>query len=140
MDINPGIKDLRNFFKTRETNIQYSDEWEYMIAKKYNNAVVFDTISDRYLAFWLAQNGFRTNMMISAEIHMNAYWEKTKADREIIRDKLETGNLTLNPQTIYIMNNYSNEIKTHYTGLANLISIGYLKDDITVNYWVLCPN
>ena len=78
--------------------------------------------------------------MISAEIHMNAYWEKTKADREIIRDKLETGNLTLNPQTIYIMNNYSNEIKTHYTGLANLISIGYLKDDITVNYWVLCPN
>lgn len=140
LDIHPGINDLRNAFKTRETNIQYSDEWDNMIAKKYNNAIVFDPISDRYLAFWLAQNGFHTNMMMSAEIHMNAYWESTKSDRETIKSDLETGSLVINPQTIYIMDNYSNEIKAQYSGQANLLSIGYVKDDVPVNYWVLCPN
>ena len=139
IDIYPGIQDLHHFFETRETNIQYSDEWQD-VAKKNNTAIVFDPIADRYLAFWLAQHNFSTNMMISAEIHRNAYWEKTKTDRERIRAGLETGSLNLDPKTIYIMENFSNNIKTKYAGQADLISIGYVKDDIPMNYWVLCPH
>ena len=90
-------------------------------------------------------------MMISAPVHMDAYWQRTETERERLRDALAAGTETLSNDTIYIIStetgtnrsfsseseleSYIDSVKKAYTGKADLL---YLTDWVR-DYWVLCP-
>ena len=81
MEITPGLKDMHRFFETRYDYIALSSDWEDL-ANQYTTAKTFDCLTNRSLAFWMAKTGIRTNMMITAPIHMDAYWERTTPERK----------------------------------------------------------
>ena len=151
-EILPGLKDLHRYFAERKEEVRFSEAWD-MIAEKYDTALTIDRNEDRRLAFWLAKNGFRTNVMVTAPVHREAYWDRTQPERDALRADLEDGSLEPDPHTIYIitdkldyeptfetheeMDAYVNRLRTNYEGKARL-------EFLTVNpigdYWILCPN
>ncbi|MBQ6518881.1 MAG: hypothetical protein IJI14_09180, partial [Anaerolineaceae bacterium] len=151
MEIEPGLKEMHSRFETRKNLLFLSNDWSEL-AENYDKAVSFDCLTDRKLAFWLARSGFKTNMMITAPIHMNAYWERTRDERNQLRENLETGDEVLDRDTIYIISEntgynctfeeerelieYTEKVRTAYKGKAELI---YLTDWVK-NYWILVPN
>lgn len=151
MEITPGLKDMHRFFETRYDYIALSSDWEDL-ANQYTTAKTFDCLTNRSLAFWMAKAGIRTNMMITAPIHMNAYWERTAPERERLQKGLAKGSEVLDPDTIYIIStetgtnrSFANEndletyidlVKTAYRSKAELL---YLTDWVR-DYWVLCPH
>ena len=154
-EIRPGLRDLHYNFETRKIGIRFSEQWDNL-AKKYNTALAFDTIYNSDFSFWLAQNGFRTNIAVTADIHRKKYWERTMDAREDLKNSLEKGSLVLDPKTIYIIEGnpndknmiktkidllfYLNNIKKNYKNTAKLRYLGYKKNNITTFYWVLCPD
>ena len=58
----------------------------------------------------------------------------------VFRKKFSTLPMELIQNRVLIMQLARNDFKTKYAGQADLISIGYVKDDIPMNYWVLCPH
>ena len=90
-------------------------------------------------------------MMITAPIHMDAYWQQTEGERNRLRQALAEGTENLSPDTIYIISTetgtnrsfsndseleaYMDSVKKAYTGKADLL---YLTDWVR-EYWVLCP-
>lgn len=151
MEINPGIKELRAYFAERKEPLYFSNDWNEL-AQNYEIAMTFDCLTDRTLAFWLAQKDFRTNMMITAPVHMNAYWENTKEYRNRLKDGLEQGTWELDKDTIYLISedtgqnctfrdetelmSYINTVKENYRNSAGVI---YLTDWIK-NYWIIVPH
>ena len=149
-EIRPGLQDIHRFFETRYDYIDLSDEWKEL-AQHYDTARTFDCLTNQSLAFWLAKNHFRTDMMITAPIHMDAYWQQTEGERNRLRQALADGTETLAPDTIYIISTetgtnrsfsndseleaYINSVKKAYAGKADLL---YLTDWVR-EYWVLCP-
>ena len=149
-EIRPGLQDLHRFFETRYDYIGLSEDWT-KLAERYDTARTFDCLTNQSLAFWLAKNNFRTDMMISAPVHMDAYWQRTETERERLRDALAAGTETLSNDTIYIIStetgtnrsfsseseleSYIDSVKKAYTGKADLL---YLTDWVR-DYWVLCP-
>lgn len=149
-EIRPGLQDIHRFFETRYDYIDLSDEWKEL-SKHYDTARTFDCLTNQSLAFWLAKNNFRTDMMITAPIHMDAYWQQTEEERNRLRQALADGTENLVPDTIYIIStetgtnrSFSNDseleafidsVKKAYTGKADLL---YLTDWVR-EYWVLCP-
>lgn len=149
-EIRPGLQDLHRFFETRYDYIGLSEDWT-KLAERYDTARTFDCLTNQSLAFWLAKNNFRTDMMISAPVHMDAYWQRTETERERLRDALAAGTETLSNDTIYIIStetgtnrsfsseseleSYIDSVKKAYTGKADLL---YLTDWVR-DYWFLCP-
>lgn len=149
-EIRPGLQDIHRFFETRYDYIDLSDEWKEL-AQHYNTARTFDCLTNQSLAFWLAKNNFRTDMMITAPIHMDAYWQQTEEERNRLRQALADGTETLAPDSIYIIStetgtnrSFSNDseleayidlVKKAYAGKADLV---FLTDWVR-EYWVLCP-
>ena len=149
-EIRPGLRDIHRFFEIRYDYIDLSEEWTGL-TQQYNTARTFDCLTNQSLAFWLAKNNFRTDMMIGAPIHMDAYWQQTEAERNRLREALAAGTEILAPDTIYIISTetgtnrsfstdveleaYIDSVKKAYTGKANLL---YLTDWVR-DYWVLCP-
>lgn len=150
IEIHPGLSDLHRFFETRYDYIDLSEEWD-ILAQRYNTAKTFDCLTNQSLAFWLAKNHFRTDMMITAPIHMDAYWQQTEEKRDRLRQALAAGTETLAPDTIYIIStetgtnrsfadenelgNYIESVKTAYRDRAEL---KFLTDWVR-DYWILCP-
>ncbi len=149
-EISPALKDLRQYFGTRYEDLNLSEDWN-QIADEYDSARTFDALSDRTLAFWLAKKGFRTDMMISAPVHMNTYWKRTRSERDRLRESLAEGTELLDPDTIYIisaetgtnrsfpdgdsLDEYIAMVRESYRGKARLLNLGiWLK-----RYWILCP-
>lgn len=149
-EIRPGLQDIHRFFETRYDYIDLSEEWKEL-AQHYNTARTFDCLTNQSLAFWLAKNNFRTDMMITAPIHMDAYWQQTEGERDRLRQALAAETETLAPDTIYIISTetgtnrsfsndseleaYIDSVEKAYTGKADLL---YLTDWVR-DYWVLCP-
>jgi hypothetical protein len=149
-DIRPGLEELHDFFETRYDYIELSDEWTELAAR-YDTARTFDCLTNYSLAFWLAKNDFKTDMMITAAVHMDAYWRRTEPERKRLRDALADGTEPLDPNSIYIISTetgsnrsfasddeldaYIESVREAYAGRAEL---KYLTDWVR-EYWVLCP-
>ena len=149
-EIRPGLRDLHRFFETRYDYIDLSEEWQ-LLAQRYHTAKTFDFLTNQSLAFWLAKNNFRTDMMITAPIHMDAYWQQTEGARNRLRQALAAGSETLNPDTIYIIStetgtnrSFSNDselesyIESVRTAYKDRAELKFLTDWVR-DYWVLCP-
>ncbi|MBQ6518965.1 MAG: hypothetical protein IJI14_09605 [Anaerolineaceae bacterium] len=150
IEIRPGLEDLHKFFETRYDYIGLSEDWS-RIALQYNTARTFDCLTNQSLAFWLAKNNFRTDMMITAAVHMDAYWQRTEPERNRLKEALSAGTEALDPDTIYIISSetgtnrsFSNDaelesyietVRNAYQGRADLL---FLTDWVR-DYWVLCP-
>lgn len=150
-EIRPGIEDLHRFFETRYDYIPLSEDWD-RLAQNYNTARTFDCITNQSLAFWLAKTGFRTDMMVTAAIHMDAYWQRTESERNRLRKALADGTEIPDPDTIYIISTetgtnrsfendseleaYITDVRDAWSEKAELL---YLTDWVR-DYWVLCPN
>ncbi len=150
-EISPTLKELHRYFETRYEDIYLSEEWNDL-AEKYNTAKTFDNMSDLSLSFWLAKKGFRTDLMISAPVHLNAYWKRTRPERDRLRQALSEGTEELDPDTIYIiseetgtnrcfpdsgaLDEYLALVREAYQGKAEL---RYMTDWVKY-YWVLCPD
>ncbi len=150
-EISPALKDFHRYFETRYENIELSEEWNEL-AEKYAAAKTFDDLADPFLAFWIAKKGFRTDLMISAPVHINAYWARTRPERDRLREALAEGTEELDPDTIYIiseetgtnrsfpdgetLDEYISRVRESYRGRAEL---RYMTDWVKF-YWILCPN
>ncbi len=149
-EIQPGITELRSYFSSRVSPAFMSHEWSEL-AERFDTALSFDCLTDRTLAFWLAQNNFKTNMMITAPIHMNAYWQRTANERGRIKDGLKEGTLVLDADTVYVisedtgtnrsfknedeLSTYIEQVEKSYRGKAEIL---YLTDGVK-NYRILVP-
>lgn len=149
-EIQPGITELRSYFADRVSPAFMSHEWAEL-AERFDTALSFDCLTDRTLAFWLAKNDFKTNMMITAPIHMDAYWQRTAGERKKIKDGLGNGTLVLDANTVYIiaedtgtnrsfenedeLTAYTDRIEKNYSGEADIL---YLTDGVK-NYRILVP-
>lgn len=150
VEIRPGLIDFHQYFSERIHQLELSHEWTEL-ADTYSTAISFDCLADRTLAFWLAQHGFKTNMMISAPVHMDAYWKQTENSRNKFKEELYNGTFDLNSETIYIISEqtgkncvFNNEeqlvayldvVRSRYKDKANIF---YLTDWYK-NYWIICP-
>lgn len=148
-EIIPGLKDLHSYFETRYEDIYLSEEWNN-IAEKYTRVKTIDNLADLSLSFWMAKKGFKTDMMISAPVHINAYWKRTRPERDRLKQALAEGTEELDPDTIYIiseetgsnrtfpdgnaLDEYISQVREAYQGKAEL---RYMTDWVKY-YWVLC--
>lgn len=149
-EITPGLKDMHRFFETRYDYIALSSDWDNL-ADQYTTAKTFDCLTNRSLAFWMAKTGLRTNMMITAPIHMDSYWQRTEPERKRLQSALAEGSEVLDPDTMYIIStetgtnrsfsdeseleSYIDLVRNAYRSKAELL---YLTDWVR-DYWVLCP-
>ena len=150
-ETSPAIKDIHRYFETRYEDIYLSEEWNEL-AERYSTAKTFDNLADLSLAFWMAKKGFRTDLMISAPVHINAYWARTRPERDRLRRALAEGTENLDPDTIYIISEetgtnrsfpdgksfdeYISRVREAYRGRAVL---RYMTDWVKY-YWILCPD
>ena len=150
LEILPGINELHLYFEERKEPLFFSKDW-YELSQNYDTVISFDCLTDRTLAFWLAQNNFKTNMMITAPVHLDAYWERTKQSRQLLKDNLEQGIQDLDKNTLYFISEdtgdnctfeneteltkYINQVKEQYKNIADVM---YLTDWVK-NYWIIVP-
>ena len=155
VDIYPGLKDLHYFFEKRKIGIRFSENWKF-ISDNYQSAVSFEPITDRNLSFWLAQNKFRTNIIISSDIHKESYLPRTEPERKQLKDGLETGLFTPEEDTIYIISDYPapkssfsskedlqlylDKLQHNYTDSAKLLYLDYTYNNEHNGYWILAPD
>ena len=151
LEIGPGLKELHAFFETRYEPVYLSGEWS-RIAENYDTARTVDRIKDRNLSFWLGENGFRTDLMVTAPVHLNAYWDRTETERTRLRQALEDGTEDLDPRSVYIISAVTGRNRTFETDEDLAAYIGklqkawqdkadllYLNNEINY-YWILCPD
>ena len=150
IEILPGISDFKQYFSERKETIYLSNDWDEL-AEKYDTAISFDCLTDRFLAFWFADKGIKTNMMISAPIHMDSYWKKTKEYREELKENLADGTAILDKNTMYVIGEdtgynltfdnaeeleaYLDNVRNAYKGKAELLRL----TNWHKYYWILCP-
>ncbi len=150
LEISPGLKELHAFFETRYEPVFLSGEWT-KLAEKYDTARTVDRIKDRNLSFWLGENSFKTDLMVTAPVHLNAYWDRTEAERSRLRQALADGTEPLDPHSVYIISAvtgrnrtfesdedliaYIDKLKSVWQEKADIL---YLNNEINF-YWILCP-
>ena len=78
-------------------------------------------------------------MMTCAPVFRLAYWERTESERKNLQNELEAGDFSLDHETIFIMENYNESIRSNYLDQADFVSMGYSKKGEAMNYWFLIP-
>lgn len=150
MDLSPVLRDYHEYYEKKHPVWEFSDDWQ-ALADSYDMALSFDEISDRVIGYWLAQNHFKTNINISAPIHLAEYWKSTEQERNRLRDALTAGTEELMKDTIYIISDitgdertfpdekslesFLTQVRNAYAGQADLLHV----EDFARSYWILCP-
>ena len=149
-DIFPGLKAIHTLLKPRYAQWELVNDWNEL-ASRYDTAMTFDRVRDRSLAYWLGKNGFKTNIVITAAIHRNLYWERTAPDRANLLRLLSEGDSLPDRNSIYLISDetgddrtfpdeqslseFLDRVRKNYQGQADLL---YLPHEVKY-YWVLCP-
>ncbi len=150
LEIAPAVTTLRGNYSARAELPELSSTWD-AIAENCGTVRVIDCVSDRPLAYWLADHGLATDMMISAPIHLNAYWTATQERRDDAYQSLVNGEaLTAGECWIFPTDTGTNRrftapdqldefidtLRTNYAGRADIeqVTNGHK------NYWLLIPN
>lgn len=150
LEITPAVETLHSAYGTRAELPELSSAWDG-IAERCETVRVIDCVSDRPLAYWIADHGIATDMMISAPIHLNAYWSRTQARRDSQYQKFLDGE-PLNAGECWIfptdtganrrftvpeqLDEFIASLQTNYGGQADIeqVTNGHK------NYWILLPN
>ena len=150
LEITPAIDTLHSTYGTRAELPELSSAWDG-IAERCETVRVIDCVSDRPLAYLLADDGIATDMMISAPIHLNAYWSRTRARRDsryqsfLDGEALNAGECWLFPTDTGTnrrftapeqLDEFIETLRTNYAAQADIeqVTNGHK------NYWVMIPN
>ncbi len=150
LEITPAVETLRDAYGTRAELPELSAAWDE-IAERCETVRVIDCVSDRPLAYWIADQGIATDMMISAPIHLNAYWSRTQATRDgqyqsfLNGEALSAGECWLFPTDTGTnrrftapeqLDGFIVTLRANYAGQADIeqVTNGHK------NYWTLIPN
>ena len=150
LEITPAINTLHENYSARAELPELSSTWD-SIAENCSTVRVIDCVNDRPLAYWLADHGLSTDMMISAPIHLNAYWTATQERRDEAYQSLVDGKaLTAGECWIFPTDTGTNRrftepeqldgfidtLRTNYAGKADIEQV----NNIHKNYWIMIPN
>lgn len=99
-DMSPALIYKHEYFRQDFERPYLAEIWEN-VEQNYSKMIVLGENRDVQLAGWIADNHMKTNMMFSAPVHLNKFWEITKPDREKLLDKILSGQ-ELDEDTVYI--------------------------------------
>jgi len=89
-DMAPALKEKYTYFHQRYEKPYLAEIWTD-IAQNYSKVIVIGENRDLQLAGWIGDHHLKTNMMFSAPVHLNRFWEKTKNDRDTLLDQIILG-------------------------------------------------
>ena len=150
LEITPAINTLHENYSARAELPELSSTWD-SIAENCSTVRVIDCVNDRPLAYWLADHNLATDMMISAPIHLNAYWTATQERRDDAYQSLVDGEaLTAGECWIFPtetgtnrrftapeqLDGFIDTLRTNYAGKADIEQV----NNIHKNYWIMIPN
>ncbi|WP_152024209.1 DUF6311 domain-containing protein [Flexilinea flocculi] len=89
-DMAPALKEKYTYFHQRYEKPYIAEIWTH-IAQNYSKVIVIGENRDLQLAGWIGDHHLKTNMMFSAPVHLNRFWEKTKEERDELLERIIRG-------------------------------------------------
>ena len=104
-DMAPALKEKYTYFHQRYEKPYIAEIWTH-IAQNYSKVIVIGENRDLQLAGWIGDHHLKTNMMFSAPVHLNRFWEKTKKERDALLDQIVQGK-ELEDDAVYLFDSES---------------------------------
>ena len=99
-DMSPALINKYKYFHQKFEKPYLAEIWEN-VEQNYSKMIVLGENRDVQLAGWIAFNHLKTNMMFSAPVHLNKFWEITKPEREKLLNDIINGK-ELDEDSVYI--------------------------------------
>ncbi len=100
LDISPALAYKYAYFRQDFERPYLNPIWEE-VGEKYSKMVDLGENRDVQLAGWIAEHHMRTNMVFSAPVHLDRFWEETAAYRDSLLARIIDGQ-ELEEDTVYI--------------------------------------